>query len=570
MKSSDAIAILLSANKVCFAFELIGGMITHIIDSIQMHSDIKIISMRHEQGAAFAAGGVSRASKNGEIGLALGTSGPGATNLITGIADCWLDSVPCIFITGQVNTNEQKGALKIRQQGFQELDIISLVASITKYAKKVEYSEQILPELQKAIDLAKVGRPGPVLLDIPMDLQQEDIDEIILKNLLDDLSSKSKAKENEIKKVSLKELAPLISKSNKPLFLFGGGIKNSKEINNFIKYLEVKGIPYVASLKGSENIQSNNFYLGMIGSYGTRLANNAIQKCDLLFVLGSRLDVRQTGANVKDFSRNAAVVQIDIDKSQLSNRIKADLDYNLCIDDFLNAFTPFIERLKVEKSWSFKNKVASQSLRNDEYSDWDVSPHKLIELLTNEFSNVDVDFVADVGNNQMWLAHSLRLQMNQQSHHSGGLGAMGFCIPTAIGVHYAIQKPVIAFTGDGGAQLNIQELDVIAREYLPILVIILNNQSLGMVKNFQELYFDGRNSQTYWNGYSCSFSKIADGYNLESSFVTNLLDFKNKISSFANNPRPFLIEMDMKGANECRPRLAFGDLLDEQSPKIIK
>ena len=246
MKSSDAIAKILEANKVSVAFELIGGMITHLIDSIGTHGYTKVISMRHEQGAAFAAGGASRAFDNGNIAVALGTSGPGATNLITGIADCWLDNVPCLFITGQVNTNEQKGDLAIRQQGFQELDIVSIVSSITKLAIKIESVEQIIPVLQKAIDLSKSGRPGPCLVDIPMNLQRAEISSDLVEQHINNirLQSCKSAQVVELIKDEEQQLEMLISKSIKPLILFGGGVRYSKQIDNFIHTLNEKKICY--------------------------------------------------------------------------------------------------------------------------------------------------------------------------------------------------------------------------------------------------------------------------------------------------------------------------------------
>ncbi|RZA06125.1 MAG: thiamine pyrophosphate-binding protein, partial [Moraxellaceae bacterium] len=277
MKASDAIALLLAENDFDYAFELIGGMITHVIDSIGSLGRTRIVSMRHEQGAAFAAAGACRAGNRKKYALALGTSGPGATNLITGIADCWLDNIPCLFITGQVNTHEQKGDKKIRQQGFQELEIVDLVKSITKYAVKITKIDDLLPELQKAILLSREGRRGPVLVDIPMDLQRAEIeDEIVFKAVYDVTGKKyPSGQHSELSRAEIESLKSIVAGSQKPLVLLGGGVNDSDLKVELIACMKAKRVPYVASLRGAERTAATENYLGMIGSYGTRAANNA-------------------------------------------------------------------------------------------------------------------------------------------------------------------------------------------------------------------------------------------------------------------------------------------------------
>lgn len=565
MKASDAVAKLLAKNEIHYGFELIGGMIAHLVDSINQLGETKLISVHHEQGAAFAAGGVSRASNHRHMGLALGTSGPGATNLVTGIADCWLDSHPCLFITGQVNTHEQKGDRLVRQQGFQELDIVSIVKSVTKYAYKIESAEELLPCLQKAIDIARSGRPGPVLLDIPMDIQRVELP-TGLSFVPDSLAV---CKEEELSDEKINTLSEALNHAKKPLFLVGGGAVNAKNFLRWLTYLSESDLPYVSSLKGSEKTIATDHYFGMIGAYGTRVANHAIQSCDLLIVVGSRLDVRQTGSNVESFAKNANVIQIDIDAAQLNNRVKCQESIQMDCESFFQSFfkiklsanTGQLEWLDCLKKYFVKTFI-------DEYADWSVSPFGLFGKLNQAFIDSDVQYVTDVGNNQMWAAHSLRLQTGQMVHHSGGLGAMGFAIPTAIGLYYASQSPVVVITGDGGAQLNIQELDVIVREQLPILVLVLNNESLGMVRGFQELYFEGRNSSTFWHGYSTKFKAIGNAYGLQSKAADQIDVFSKYIEQFVVKPEPTLIEVMMKDARECRPRLEFGDSLENQSPVI--
>ncbi len=565
MKASDAVALVLAANNVTYGFELIGGMITHLVDSINLLGKTKLISMHHEQGAAFAAGGIARASSHQQMGVALGTSGPGATNLITGIADCWLDSHPCLFLTGQVNTHELKGDLKIRQQGFQELDSVALVQSITKYAVQVLKAEDLIPELQKAIDIAKEGRPGPVLLDIPMNIQRADIDEAQLTYL--SCLLKPEPLQNMLDTVGFETLLSSLKNAKNPLILIGGGAVNSTYFNDFLSKVIKLEIPYVSSLKGSEKTIASPFYLGMLGAYGTRAANFAVQHCDWLLVLGSRLDVRQTGANTDLFASQAKIIQIDIDQAQLNNRVKVEDAYCCNMDIFYKDFLCTKLELFIE-AWQVELSQVSRFFPKDEYLEWYLSPNKIFDCINNTFKDTKAQYVADVGNNQMWAAHSVRLSQGQMIHHSGGLGAMGFAIPTSLGLHYASQSPVIVITGDGGAQLNIQELDIIAREGLPILTIVFNNYSLGMVRGFQELYFEGRNSSTFWNGYSSEFVKLGEAYHIESYAMDTIEAFADRLSDFQTNPRPYLIELIMSDARECRPRLEFGKPIDEQMPLL--
>lgn len=569
MKASDAVATLLAHKNVSVGFELIGGMITHLVDSINQLGKTQLISVHHEQGASFAAGGVARATDNQVMGLALGTSGPGATNLITGLSDCWLDNVPCLFFTGQVNSYESKGDRLIKQQGFQELDIVNVVKSITKYAKQITCVEELLPEINKAIDIARSGRPGPVLLDIPMNFQRETVDVAQLDALLSHCGIKNAVQPtNTAQNAEVINVREALIKANKPLVLLGGGAVNDALLPLFIETLQALQIPYVASLKGCEKVTASPLYFGMIGSYGTRVANFAIQHCDLLLVLGSRLDVRQTGSDCNDFARHARIIQIDIDEHQLNNRVKAHHSVVMDIQGFYEQFIQIPVESKNTSSWVNALAAIQSASFINEYQEFSLNPFDIFCMVNKTFANVDVQFVCDVGNNQMWAAHTLRLSTGQKAHHSGGLGAMGFAIPTALGVQLGSGKPVVCFTGDGGAHLNIQELDIIAREHLPILVIVLNNKALGMVKNFQDMYFDGRNQSTSWGRYSCDFVLIAQGYNMQAKKVGNLSELASVMESFRNNPQPLLVEVDIESVNECRPRLSFGDKLDSQSPKM--
>jgi acetolactate synthase-1/2/3 large subunit len=567
LKASDALAKFLTAHNVQTCFELVGGMITHLLDSLAESKQFNIVSMHHEQSAAFAAEGVARHTKGKTIAVAMGTSGPGATNLITGIGSCWFDSVPCLFITGQVNTRELKGDRAIRQQGFQELDIVEVARSLTKYAVRVDRAEDLLPELHKAISIAFSGRQGPVLLDIPNDVQRMDIpDELVEQWLCKPLNLSS---DNDIATSELEQLRALCKAAKRPLICLGGGARWADAMDSWLSAADALGVPYVSTLMGHERVVARSNYFNMIGSYGNREANWAVQNCDLLIVIGARLDVRQTGSDANDFARDAKVVQIDIDPAQLNNRIQADLNICTTAESFFNAF-PLLSNVfpEIDPSWLLDLSAQRNRAEPNEYADWEISPSELFKQLNQVLVKQPVDYVCDVGNHQMWAAQNLRLSPNHAVHYSGGMGAMGFALPTALGVAIQSQNKVVVITGDGSLQINIQELDTLNRLGLDMTVIVMNNSVLGMVKNFQDMYFDGRDQSTKKGYSSPSFTNIAKAYGIEAHRVVSAVEMERALNLIPEHKGPLLIEVMMDGATECRPRLAFGSKLDEQFPKL--
>jgi acetolactate synthase-1/2/3 large subunit len=567
LKASDAVAKFLIARRVQTCFELVGGMITHLLDSFAESGQFNIVSMHHEQSAAFAAEGVARYTRGKTVAVAMGTSGPGATNLITGIGSCWFDSVPCLFITGQVNTRELKGGRAIRQQGFQELDIVEVSRSLTKYAVRVDSPDALLPELHKALSMALSGRQGPVLLDIPNDVQRADIpDELVEKWLNISLDI---APEPEISLIELNALKELCRSAERPLICIGGGARWADAMDEWLLSADELGIPCVSTLMGHERVIARRNYFNMIGSYGNREANWAVQNCDLLIVLGARLDVRQTGSDVEDFARLAKIVQIDIDPAQLDNRVQADLSICATAGSFFRTFPLQPDTFNnQDKNWLVELTRQRDLAGVNEYADWVISPSELFKKLNGSLAEYPVDYVCDVGNHQMWAAQSLRLSPNQAVHYSGGMGAMGFALPAALGIAIHSQNKVVVISGDGSLQINIQELDTLNRLGLDLTVIVLNNSVLGMVKNFQDMYFDGRDQSTKKGYSSPSFTDIATAYGIEAHRAENAQDMDRVLNLIAGHKGPLLLEIMMEGATECRPRLAFGSKLDEQFPKL--
>jgi len=567
LKASDAVAKFLIAHQVQTCFELVGGMITHLLDSFAESGQFNIVSMHHEQSAAFAAEGVARHTRGKTIAVAMGTSGPGATNLLTGIGSCWFDSVPCLFITGQVNTRELKGDRAIRQQGFQELDIVSVAHSLTKYAVRVDDAIDLLPALHTALSQALSGRLGPVLIDIPNDVQRAEIpDELVEQWLSSPLEISMGA---EITSVQLQQLKSLCQAAQRPLICVGGGARWADSMDSWLLAADALGIPYVATLMGHERVVARQNYFNMIGSYGNREANWAVQHCDLLIVIGARLDVRQTGSDVEDFARQARVVQIDIDPAQLENRVQAELSICATAESVFKAFSFQADTFQnLDQNWLLDLTEQRDRAEPNEYTDWTISPSELFKKLNVSLATQPVDYVCDVGNHQMWAAQSLRLSPNQAVHYSGGMGAMGFALPAALGIAVQSRKKVVVITGDGSMQINIQELDTLNRLGLDITIVVMNNSVLGMVKNFQDMYFDGRDQSTKKGYSSPSFTDIAIAYGIEAHRVESAADMDRIVNVIADHKGPLLIELMMEGATECRPRLAFGSKLDEQFPKL--
>jgi acetolactate synthase-1/2/3 large subunit len=427
----------------------------------------------------------------------------------------------------------------------------------------------VLPVLHQAISIALSGRKGPVLVDIPNDIQRAEISDAEVEKyvnaaLLVDPVDQRVPSEREIS-----ELLSMCRASRRPLVCIGGGARWSSARNSWLRDLNYHGIPYVSTLMGCERVPAGPLYFGMIGAYGRRVANWAVQNCDLLLVLGARLDVRQTGADTSDFARCAKLVQVDIDSAQLNNRVPIDLAIWCSIDKFFDKFQ--VEHgifLSAEQTWQALLQEKKLRYAVDEYQDWNVSPTTLFSALNRLLKDKPVEYVCDVGNHQMWAAQALELGTDQAAHYSGGMGAMGFALPTAIGIAVSGKSKVIVITGDGSLQVNIQEFDTVCRLGLDVGIIVLNNFSLGMVKNFQDMYFDGRDQSTR-KGYSCpKFTEVARAYGLEAERVGDHESLSAALRRMTNATGPFLIEVIMEGATECRPRLAFGHKLDDQYPPL--
>lgn len=559
MKVSDYIAEFLIKNGCTHVFGYQGGAVTHLIDSFYQYPEIKFIGTYHEQAAAFAAEGYAR-MKN-QIGVAIATSGPGATNLITGIGSAYFDSIPCLYLTGQVNTYEYKGDLEVRQLGFQETDIVSIVKPITKYAIRITNALNIRYELEKALSIATSGRKGPVLLDIPMNIQCSEVNDELLLGFTETIVEDSNFK--------TEYLIELINQSERPVILVGGGVRLSGAADFLDKICEKLRIPVVTSLMGRDAVDNSaDYFMGMIGAYGNRYANFTIANSDLIIALGTRLDSRQTGTKKESFAREAKLVRVDLDINELERKIKND-EYVIQADIgvFLSQLDENMECIKIDCS-KWLERVNKYKKR---YPTWIKpnlkDPNMIMGEISRHMGTKDI-ICLDVGQNQMWGAQSLNIRKGQRLLTSGGMGAMGFSLPCAIGAYYSGDHGCIyAITGDGGMQMNLQELELIKRNTIPIKIIIMNNHNLGMIRHFQEMYFESRYCGTVLDYEAPDFCKLAEAYGIKSYRLEKTSDFE-KIKDLFAVQESMVIDIVLPETTYVFPKLSVNRPIEDQDPLL--
>jgi acetolactate synthase I/II/III large subunit len=567
MKLSDYVINFLIKNDIKYVFEVAGGSLAHLLDSLYGRNDFSSISMHHEAAAAFAAEGYARVS--GNIGVAMATSGPGATNLITGIGSTFFDSIPCLFITGQVNTYEFKFNKPVRQVGFQETDIVNIVKPIVKDAVLIKNPDKIKYYLEKLIYTAKSGRPGPVLIDIPLDIQRAEVKPEHLLSFNKVLSG-NKVIDDKV----IDDITNIIRKSIRPVVLIGGGIRLAKAQDELFKFVKKTGMPVVTSLMGVDAFpHDDELFVGMIGSYGNRYANLTIANSDLVLALGTRLDTRQTGTKPETFARNATIIHVDIDLNELNSKVHADFPVNCDLKLFLsllnNYSIDFIDKNKI-KSW--KNQIEQYKKRYPSFEIPDnkssVNPNYFMYKLS-DYLPANAIICVDIGQNQMWAAQSLKIKKHQRFLTQGGMGAMGSALPMAIGASFAEpDKPIIVIIGDGGFQSNIQELQTIYHHKLNIKIILLNNYCYGMVRQFQEQYFNSRFQSTV-TGYSCpDFQEVVSAYKISSNKIIDNDEIDKNLKELFSNKEAKFLEVGIMPDYKALPKLSVGRPVEDQEPLL--
>jgi len=564
MKASDFVAEFLWRRGVTHVFELCGGMITHLLDSMHRHGKIQLISVHHEQAAAFAAEGMARIT--GIPGVAMATSGPGATNLLTGVGSCYFDSTPAVFITGQVNRAEQKGTREVRQIGFQECDIAAMARPITKAAWQVQSPDELARLLAWAFRVAVSDRPGPVLLDIPMDVQRTDLPDAGFGGV-----TEPARKAPPGLREACRDVLDQIDRAERPLVLAGGGIRAAGAAGPLRAFAAVGDLPVVHSLMAVDVLAAADRHrVGMIGTYGNRWANLALTRCDFLLVLGSRLDVRQTGADVEAFRRDRTIIHVDCDRAEINNRVTGCLPVESDVGLFLEAIVAEARERRPRGRGAWIDEISALKAQWPDVTELDgipgINPNRLMHALA-AVSAAAGAYVVDVGQNQMWAAQSLDIGPEQRMMTSGGMGAMGFALPAAIGTAFACKRPVVVVTGDGGIQINLQEFQTIVHHRLPIKVVVLNNHCLGMVRQFQESYFESRFQSTVW-GYDCpNIEKVAAAYGIPSLTVAGPDEVARGLEFlWRDPPAPALLQVQIDPMTNVYPKVSFGSGLEGMEP----
>lgn len=555
MKVSDYIAKrLCRETDTVFGYQ--GSSVSHLIDSV-CREGLLYVQNYHEQASSFAACGY--AEESGKLGVALSCSGPGATNLITGIANAYYDSLPCLFVCGQVSTHESKDN-ESRQNGFQETKITRIVESITKYCVEVRDPEDVQVELEKCIQIAKDGRPGPTLLSIPHNIQTAEIEPKECSQYHND---------EEFPRIETQQIIGLLQRSRRPLLVVGGGARKLKESSLLISFLRHFQMPYVCSLRGLNCIPYTDKYVGMIGVYGNREANLAVYSSDLLLVVGSRLDGRQTGGVPSNFAPSAKVIHIDIDSAELNRDIHADCPIRCDCEHFFKTIMVSADGLYVEYAdwWQMIEKIRKHCQVEDLSKT--LIQYRFISYMNELFKEEKVIVGTDVGQNQMWVGQTVRLSEGSTFLTSGGHGTMGYSVPASIGAAFAgkREKHIIAYVGDGGFQMNIQELETIAREDLDITIVVFVNNCLGLIRDYQGKALENRQFGSV-KGFSVpDLSKIARAYGFRYNKVQSEMGFET-ISKSKLKQKRTIVEVSVDLNSIITPEPAYKHPVYDQSPAI--
>ena len=544
MKASDFIADLIVKQGVKYVFGYQGGNIAHIIDSIWNNKELTFVSTYNEQGAAFAACGYAMESEN--IGIACASSGPGAINLISGIANAYYDSIPTMFITGNVSTYTMKTNVNVRQNAFQENDIVSMVAKITKYAHTVSDPHELRCVIEKAIYMAKEGRPGPVLIDIPHNIQKAELEFEVEEGF-----NRSDVDVEE-HFFPAKEVLEAFKASSRPVIVVGGGVQN-KRTRGLIHQLLMKWrVPVVTTLRGLDIIpHDSESYIGFGGAYGNRAANLAIQYADCMLVLGARLDERFISIADKALFQDKTIVHVDIDPFELGRVIPTEVRVNMRVDLFLeqivNADCLTVKRdqwLSTVRRWSDRYPSLNK--------EWSVN---VAAAEITRHAVKDAIFTLDIGLNQMSAAQSMELHGYQHCFTSAGHGAMGCALPMAIGAAFASrEKKVNCFVGDGALHMNIQELLLVSNQKLPVHIILINNHCLGMIRDFQTKALFSRFAATVDELQNVDYKGIADAYRL-AYFKVSSNEELTMAECMLEKEAPCIIELVFPEDTDTNPKL---------------
>lgn len=547
---AEAIIHCLLAEGVDLIYGYPGGAIMPVYDELYKFQDkLTHILTRHEQGATHAAQGYARVS--GKVGVAMATSGPGATNLVTGLADAQIDSTPMVCITGQVFRH------LLGSDAFQETDIVGISTPVTKWNYQVTRAEEIPEIMAKAFYLAKSGRPGPVLVDITKNAQVEEFDFVYEK--CTGVRSYKPAPEPDLK--TIEAAAELINNAKKPYIVFGQGIILGEAEEELKALVEKAGIPAAWTILGLSALDTSHpMNVGMVGMHGNYGPNVLTNECDVLLAIGMRFDDRVTG-NLDTYAKQAKIIHFEIDPAEINKNVKVDLAVLGNAKQTLDLLLPLVNKNE-HKEWRAEFNKKHQ-IEFDTVIEKDIHPTK--EKLTmgevveqiNIASKHEAVIVTDVGQHQMIACRYAKFKQTKSNITSGGLGTMGFALPAAIGAKMgAMDREVVAIIGDGGYQMTIQELGVIFQHNVPVKIVVLNNDHLGMVRQWQELFFESRYASTVMT--NPDFVKIAEGYHIQSRRVTERSELKSAIEEMMASKNPYFLEVKVEKEDNVFPMIPAG------------
>lgn len=555
MTGAQAVVQSLIEEGVDRIFGYPGGAIMPVYDALyDVEDKLTHVLTRHEQGATHAAQGYARAT--GKTGVCLATSGPGATNLITGIADAQIDSTPLVCITGQVKST------LLGSDAFQETDVIGISMPVTKWNFQVTKAAEIPEAIAKAFYIARSGKPGPVLLDITKDAQFEKVDF----EYQPFVSMRSYQPVPLADHVKLKQAAELIDQSKRPLVLFGQGVILSNAEEEFKTFIEKAGLPAAWTIMGLSALDSEHpLNVGMLGMHGNYAPNKLTNECDVLIAVGMRFDDRVTG-DLNRYAKQAKVIHLEIDPAEIDKNVKTDVAILGDAKESLKQLTRIINpnsHFQWLKRFRTLGKEEYEVVINKELNpDSDQLSMGEVVHCINERSDGKSVIVTDVGQHQMVACRYARFRKSKSMITSGGLGTMGFCLPAAIGAKMgAPEKQVIAIVGDGGFQMTIQELGTIFQNDVPVKIVLLNNEFLGMVRQWQELFFEKRYASTHM--VNPDFQTIVSGYNIKSRLVEDRSELKDAVQEMLDSKESFFLEVRVGKENNVFPMVPTGASVSE-------
>ena len=571
MQVSDFIAEFLAKKGIKYVYAVTGGASLHLIHSAKKNKKLKVIFPIHEQTCAMAAEAYARISKN--IGAAFATSGPGATNLATGICGAYFDSVPVLYITGQVSTSRSKNSLDVRQIGFQETDCVEMYKNVTKYSYKIKNSSEIKYQLEKAYHLSTSGRKGPILIDVPDNIQRE----IINPNKLKSFKPNKKLK-NLSDKGYKKKLIDLIVKSKRPILILGWGVHLSdsyKEINKIIKKLK---FPVVTTWAMSHILDDKNkLKVGTWGTHGSRYANFAVQNSDLILSLGSRLDTKATGSPINTFARNAKKIMLDIDKSEIDKftkfNLKIDLKINQDLKIFSKQFIKYKFKHKVDLTSWYKKinewKKKYPICKKIYFHEKKINPYVFIDNLSDVVKK-NTSIIVDTGCAIAWTMQGFKFKKKQILLHDFNNTAMGWSIPAAIAAALATNKEVIVIIGDGSLSFMLQELSLIKKHDLKIKIFLLNNHGQSMIKQTQDQWLKSRYFGSSEEGGlpNIDFKKVVSALGLHVVTLKNQINLKKNLENFLKQRKSGMCELKIPDYHRVTPQVKFGKPNEDPEPLL--